>query len=203
MSDALNDLCQDDKIREAFDKLIKKEEKFLSEKRNPKNSKTDVISLMKDWEEYAYMRRGYFTSTSMNTSGRHIVGLGRWLEGRISYGELKENLNEKEDENSMHTYFAVGGHGQMMNNMGEFISTALRKKFGDRLDSFVMKICEDGKIDFEKVSCKICPIAKESHCGIKENCNCYNAEEYKEIVAQKEKDTGYLRRIFTEYNLGI
>ncbi len=203
MSDGFSDTEQDGKIGAAFGSLVESEKNFLSErKRVPKNSRAEAVSLMRGWEDYAMMRGGLHYSSNTGAARRHILNLGRWLEGAISYDLLRERLDEGEDVERIHIYFAVGGHGNMMKNINDFVGAALIKKFGERADSFRMIITGDGKIDFERASCGSCPEAKRN-CGIRERCNCYDAGGYEEVAAEKERDRRDYMKIAREYDLNL
>ena len=92
MSDALNDIRQDERINEQLNKILKIEEEFLK-----KPSKEKAKEIIKMYSNYMNMGGGYNHSPSKSYSREKISVFGEWINGESKLEELKKYL---EAENS-------------------------------------------------------------------------------------------------------
>ena len=203
MSGGPSDIAQDEELEKTYRELKEKTSKFIKPKlrspQNPKNREA-ALELMREWTGYSNMRFGYFEGPNASVANRSILMLGKWIEGEIKYDSLKEFLTKK-SQDVHHNYFAVGGHGNLMNPLDGIIESALEKKFGEVVHSFDMTVLSDGKIDFRKLSCAACP--KVRNCSMSDCCNCYNNGEYRQVQKDKERDKSALSLIAKKYGLKL
>ncbi|MEK6927112.1 MAG: hypothetical protein AABX11_01635 [Nanoarchaeota archaeon] len=163
-----------------------------------------TATLMSEWYGYANMRGGFNSSPSVSFAKTRILNYARLLEGKTGIDEVRKELVLL-GNNSKSFYFAIGGHGGLMGGGFEkdVIKVALRNKFGSVPHSFRTLVDGEGRINFEKVSCKDCRFLRG--CSMREMCNCYNDGEFREGRAKMDRDNQevkiYIKRYFSGRNL--
>jgi hypothetical protein len=196
MTDALSAIERDRQISEAERSLFEAEKEFLRRFGKPtKTAKLRAEEIMKNWIRYTHMGSGYSGSPSKGLAKRHVLALNRWSNAKISSDELQAELVPLEDK-SYH-YFAVGGHGRIMNDPERIITLALKRKYGGETPhSFNAIVDQEGNITLEALTCKDCPMA--APCSISNRCNGYQKSEYTQAEVKRIKDRKEYQEITSE-----
>jgi hypothetical protein len=185
MGDANTHIRYDGDIDEAERELHKKEVELLKRFTTPTVAgKKAAQALIKSWAEYSGMRSGYNTSPSKGLARRHVLALSRWTTGSLDYEGLEKALLPDTEEE--HFYFAVGGHGRLMNDPENIIKKALAQKFNRVPHSFNIRIKKNGDLELKALTCKDCPVA--GYCGMSDRCNGYVESEYSKAEKRRAAD---------------
>jgi hypothetical protein len=170
MSDALTDIRRDDQRGRVLKKIDNAENEFLE---NPSKDKAE--NLIRLWDEYLSIKRGYWGSPNKSIAYEQIGLLKRYLKAGEIVGMKRQRI--KTDSDELDKVISIGEGFIAEGNVEGWVMGELWNAFGNpNHKNFKINLKIEG---MEEVSCRDCPYLN-SYCGSNYGCRSKNLDELAE-----------------------
>ena len=174
------------------DEMLELEKEFFT-RTHRRNSRKDGLEIFNYWAAYI----GNDNQELVSLARTHILYLGRWLDRRINFEELKRTLVPSKIERRDFCYPRQKNELMQGTALVDLAIESLKRKYGQIPDSFAGSVNGCGDIEFHRVICKNCRFF--NGCDLMERCNCYDAAEFERRQNERSEKLSEIESFIKKY----